>query len=147
MSDSAQKRTFDNLAARLAVEFSFDRHIGPADALEAWEGSTLMVPPYGAAIALWLQHAERLAAKGSTVVAIVPARTDTRWWHAHCITTEVRFLRGRLRFDDTGMCAPFPSAVVVFGREPWTYTWDWQRSDPASVGPTLTLRGSQARAA
>jgi site-specific DNA-methyltransferase (adenine-specific) len=48
------------------------------------------------------------------VVCLVPARTDTAWWHDYAARGEVRFLRGRLRFGNASTAAPFPSAVVVF---------------------------------
>jgi hypothetical protein len=48
------------------------------------------------------------------VVCLLPARTDTSWWHDHCATAEVRFLRGRVRFGQAETGAPFPSAVVTF---------------------------------
>lgn len=50
-----------------------------------------------------------------TVVALLPARTDTRWWH-DCVmkAKEIRFIKGRLRFDGHKHNAPFPSAVVVW---------------------------------
>jgi hypothetical protein len=54
---------------------------------------------------------------GATVVCLVPARTDTRWWQDCCTAGEVRFVRGRLRFGGTATGAPFPSAVVVFRDE------------------------------
>lgn len=50
---------------------------------------------------------------GLTVVALVPARTDTAWWHDSCIMHEVRFIRGRLKFGNSKNSAPFPSAVIV----------------------------------
>jgi site-specific DNA-methyltransferase (adenine-specific) len=54
---------------------------------------------------------------GATVVCLVPARTDTAWWHDYAMQGEIRFLRGRLKFvgrNGVGDAAPFPSAVVIF---------------------------------
>ena len=51
--------------------------------------------------------------RGATVVCLIPARTDTAYWHDYCFKGEVRFLRGRLSFSNKGT-APFPSAVVIF---------------------------------
>jgi hypothetical protein len=48
------------------------------------------------------------------VVCLVPARVDTAWWHDYCTRGEIRFLRGRLKFNGAESGAPFPSAVVVF---------------------------------
>ena len=54
---------------------------------------------------------------------LVPARTDTAWWHDWIVghATEVRFIRGRLRFGDSKASAPFPSAVVVYDKRPTRY--------------------------
>jgi site-specific DNA-methyltransferase (adenine-specific) len=81
-----------------------------------WHGTVWMNPPYGRKIETWLYHAQVAALHGATVVALVPARTDTGWWHRRCMTaSEIRFLRGRLCFDDNPRKrAPFPSAIVIF---------------------------------
>ena len=73
-----------------------------------------MNPPYGREIARWMAKAFSSAQAGATVVCLVPARTDTRWWHSFAIHGKVRFLRGRVRFGGAKSGAPFPSAVVVF---------------------------------
>lgn len=49
------------------------------------------------------------------VVCLVPARTDTRWWHDYAIKGAVTFIKGRLKFGDAKANAPFPSALVIFG--------------------------------
>ena len=51
---------------------------------------------------------------GATVVCLVPARTDTKWWHQYAMKGEIRLLRGRVRFVGGDHSAPFPSAIVVF---------------------------------
>jgi hypothetical protein len=48
------------------------------------------------------------------VVMLLPARTDTRWWHEWVMKGEVRFIRGRLKFGGAKNSAPFPSVIVVF---------------------------------
>ena len=70
-------------------------------------------PPYGRVIKQWVAKAHQEAWVGATVVCLVPARTDTAWWHDSCIMHEVRFLRGRLKFGGSKNSAPFPSALVV----------------------------------
>jgi phage N-6-adenine-methyltransferase len=80
---------------------------------QEWKGVCWMNPPYGREIGRWLAKAAQSAASGATVVCLVPARTDTRWWHEFCQPGEVRFLRGRVRFVGTPRPAPFPSAVIV----------------------------------
>ena len=73
-----------------------------------------MNPPYGRTIGLWMRKAYEESQRGALVVCLVPARTDTAWWHDYAAKGQVRFLRGRLRFEGGKHSAPFPSAVVVF---------------------------------
>ena len=60
----------------------------------------------------WMAKADNESRAGLTVVCLVPARTDTAWWHDSVIHHEVRFIRGRLHFSGSDR-APFPSAIVV----------------------------------
>lgn len=73
-------------------------------------------PPYGRQVARWLAKAAESAKAGATVVCLVPARTDTRWFHRIIVpNAEVRFLEGRLYFGPgEDMRAPFPSLVAIF---------------------------------
>jgi len=80
-----------------------------------WKQSTVfMNPPYGREIKHWMKKAYESSLQGATVVCLVPARTDTNWWHDYAMKGEVRLLRGRLKFGDAKNSAPFPSAVIVF---------------------------------
>jgi phage N-6-adenine-methyltransferase len=82
---------------------------------QAWTDTCWMNPPYGREIGLWVRKAHESARdNNATVVCLLPARTDTRWWHDYCADAEVRFLKGRLKFGGATNSAPFPSAVVVF---------------------------------
>lgn len=78
-------------------------------------------PPYGREIGKWVAKARHEAARGATVVCLVPARTDTAWWHENVAGhAEVRFIRGRVPFvrtDGQRSRAPFPSAVLIFRPE------------------------------
>jgi len=74
-----------------------------------------MNPPYGREIGRWVRKAYEESQKGATVVCLLPARTDTAWWHDYVIDhAQVAFIRGRLKFGDAKSGAPFPSAVAVF---------------------------------
>lgn len=95
--------------------------------LQEWTGVCWMNPPYGRAIGQWMRKAFESAQAGATVVALVPARTDTEWWHEWASKGEVRFIRGRLRFGAASTSAPFPSAIVIF-RAPQTTGTRWQRA-------------------
>ena len=85
-----------------------------------WEGFTCFVnPPYGRGIAQWIEkgYKESMNA-GTKVVMLIPARTDTKYWHNYVMKAdEVYFVKGRLKFGGSGNSAPFPSAVVVFDGE------------------------------
>ena len=79
---------------------------------QKWEGVCWCNPPYGRQIGKWVEKACKSFA---TVVMLLPARTDTKWFHQYIYNkSEVRFVRGRLRFGDQEQPAPFPSMVVVF---------------------------------
>lgn len=95
-----------------------------------WTGTCWMNPPYGDAIAAWVDMARAAADDGATVVCLLPARVDTAWWWDNARYGEVRFLRGRLKFGGAESGAPFPSAVVIFrGNEPSVTWWEaWPKS-------------------
>jgi phage N-6-adenine-methyltransferase len=88
-----------------------------------WTGVCWMNPPYGREIGKWMQKALHESEHGVTVVCLVPARTDTEWWHKYAMQGEIRFLRGRLRFQGANSTAPFPSAIVIFRDQWWRTRW------------------------
>jgi phage N-6-adenine-methyltransferase len=88
---------------------------------QQWNGVCWMNPPYGRTIGQWMQKAYESSLQGATVVCLVPARTDTEWWHNFAMKGEIRFVRGRICFGKATSAAPFPSAIVVF-RDRW-----WER--------------------
>lgn len=73
-------------------------------------------PPYGKEIADWVRKAYEEGHKENTlVVMLIPARTDTRYFHDYIMhRAEVRFVRGRLKFGGSDTGAPFPSMLVIF---------------------------------
>lgn len=89
-------------------------------------------PPYGRVVTgKWVKKFEEEANKGATVVALLPARTDTRWFHQYIWEplgykgeVQIRWIKGRLKFELDGkpildkhgrpQSAPFPSMVVVW---------------------------------
>lgn len=87
--------------------------------LQDWRGHTVfMNPPYGRDISRWVQKAYEESKKpNTTVVCLIPARTDTSYWHDYIFgkAKDIRFIRGRLKFGKSKNAAPFPSAVIVFG--------------------------------
>lgn len=88
-----------------------------------WTPSPAWMNPPFRNIASWIEKAAREARLGTTVVCLLPSRTDTRWWHDYVLPFgEIRFLRGRLNFDDQSPRgrAPFPSVIVVFRPDAFT---------------------------
>lgn len=88
---------------------------------QSWDNERVfMNPPYGREIKHWIKKASE--AQGGVVVALIPARTDTAYFHDYIYgKAEIRFIRGRLKFGGHTNSAPFPSMIVVFsptqGRE------------------------------
>ena len=88
-----------------------------------WHGTVFVNPPYGRTLGSWVAKAHREVELGhaKTVVALLPARPDTAYWHGHVAgRAVVYFLRGRLRFGAGDQSAPFPSALAVWGAGPET---------------------------
>jgi len=135
--------TPQDLFDELDAEFSFDidvcalpenakcaRFFPPAyDGLkQEWHSTCWMNPPYGKEIPKWVKKAHDSAGDKCTVVCLLPARTDTKWFHDFIWgKAEIRFIRGRIRFvewsasDDGELqrigakhSAPFPSMIVIF---------------------------------
>ena len=66
-------------------------------------------------IGAWVKKAYQTSLKGKTVVMLLPARTDTKWFHEYIYhNSEIRFVKGRLKFGEAKNAAPFPSMVVIF---------------------------------
>ena len=82
---------------------------------QSWEGYRVFCnPPYGREIGKWVKKAYEESLKGALVVLLVPARTDTSYWHDYITKGEIRFIRGRLHFSNSKAPAPFPSVIVIF---------------------------------
>lgn len=103
--------------AALDAEFRFTLDPCPlgggADGLALnWAGQRVYCnPPYGRGVGARLAKAR----EAELAVYLLPARTDTRWWHEHAMRAdEIRFLRGRLKFGGAKTGAPFPSVVLVY---------------------------------
>ena len=81
---------------------------------QEWNGVCWMNPPYGRTIKQWVKKAYESSLNNATVVCLLPARTDTAWWHDYCMKGNIEFIRGRLKFGNSKNSAPFPSAIVIF---------------------------------
>lgn len=86
------------------------------DALtKTWSGVCWMNPPFGE-VKKWIKKAYEESRKDNcVVVCLIPAKTNTRWWHQYCMKSEIRFIEGRPKFEGCEHGLPFPLAVVVMG--------------------------------
>lgn len=120
MSVNDKWKTPEVFYEKLNEEFNFDFDPCPPnpefDGLEIeWGNRNFVNPPYGNVISKWLAKAVEEQEKGNTSVFLIPSRTDTKWWHTYVMQAdEIRFIKGRLRFQGAVYNAPFPSVVVVF---------------------------------
>lgn len=106
----------------LNAEFQFTLDPCPLNDAQVWDGRSLSWaghrvycnPPYGKEIGSWLAKAR----EAELAVYLLPARTDTAWWHDFGLQAdEIRFVRGRLIFDgpnSKGNPAPFPVVILVY---------------------------------
>lgn len=100
----------------------------------SWGGFTAFVnPPYGREIGDWVKKAyNETRYRYTMAVMLLPARTDTKWFHQYVMkASEVRFIKGRLRFVGAKGTAPFPSMVVIFSSESENAvyrTWDFRQA-------------------
>ena len=81
-----------------------------------WGGYRAFVNPPYSQIKQWVKKCWEESTKPNTIVVmLIPARTDTRYFHQYINhRSEVRFIKGRLKFGDNNNSAPFPSMVVIF---------------------------------
>jgi site-specific DNA-methyltransferase (adenine-specific) len=86
---------------------------------QEWNGVCWCNPPYGREISKWVEKAYKESLKGNVIVMLIPSRTDTTYWHKFIFpyASEIRFIKGRLKFGNSKNSAPFPSALIVFGGE------------------------------
>lgn len=84
---------------------------------KTWNGHIVWCnPPYGKEIAKWVEKAySEHETHGTTIVMLLPARTDTKWFHSYVLgRANIRFLKGRLKFGGCKNSAPFPSMLAIY---------------------------------
>lgn len=130
-SDSVEWATPQELFDRLNEEFHFTLDPCSTDEnakcrkhytkeqdglLQDWTGETVYCnPPYGREMVKWIRKCYEHFVGGGTAVMLIPARTDTKAFHEYIYEkAEIRFLRGRLHFNESKNNAPFPSMVVIY---------------------------------
>jgi len=113
-------KTPSGFYTELDKEFHFDFDPCPSNptfdglAIE-WGETNFVNPPYAREITKWIKKAFEEWKKGKTIVMLLPSRTDTKWFHDYVMKAkEIRFIKGRLKFDDQKNSAPFPSCLVIF---------------------------------
>ena len=114
---------------KLDAEFHFDLDVAASDSNhkcdryftreidgldQEWSGVVWCNPPYGKELPKWVKKAYDYAQSGGTVVMLLPARTDTRWWHNYCRYAQHRWIYKRLKFNDGDKPSPFPSVLVIW---------------------------------
>lgn len=117
-SISDEWQTPKKLYEELNNEFFFNDDpcpLGGSGGLERdWGTPAFVNPPYSK-IKDWIKKGYEESLKNKIVVMLIPSRTDTKYWHEYVMkAAEIRFIKGRLKFNDGKGSAPFPSAIVVF---------------------------------
>ena len=129
-SNTIEWETPDSLYHPLDCEFKFTLDVAATKAnakcnkfwtkeenglIMPWDGVCWMNPPYGRDVPKWLKRASIEVKRGITIVALIPARTNTGWFHDLCLNiAEVRFIRGRPKFGDSDHGLPLPLAIVIY---------------------------------
>lgn len=120
-------KTPESLFNKLNKEFEFNFDPCPLaksfDGLKIdWGLRNFCNPPYSQ-LKAWCKKGYEEYLKGKLVVMLIPSRTDTIAWHDYCMkATEIRFIKGRVKFGNSKNSAPFPSAIVIF-RPPHPGEW------------------------
>ena len=82
---------------------------------QPWEGKRVFCNCPYSQIARWAEKFQEESSRALLIAALVPARTDTRWWHKYIVEADkIVFLRGRLKFSNSKNSAPFPSALAIW---------------------------------
>jgi hypothetical protein len=117
-------RTPNETLRELHKEFNFDFDPCPpnptTDGLTIeWGKSNFVNPPYGREVGRWVKKGYNESLKGKIVVFLLASRTGTSWFQDYCLpfASEIRFIRGRLKFGDSKNSAPFDSVIVIFNSE------------------------------
>lgn len=88
-----------------------------------WNGVCWLNPPYGSnsinSLKNWVRKSfEETRKEGCVVVMLIPARTNTEWWHRYCMKAkEVRLIKGRPKFKGNIHGLPQPLAIIVFDKK------------------------------
>ncbi len=122
--------TFGSLFSDMYTSFTINNTSSPDNKIIIHD---LIIPPFiefvnsclesSAGIYEWVKKAYEESLKGCVVVCLLPARTDTKWFHTYIYNevsfcprenVDIHFIKGRIKFGDSKNSAPFPSMIVVF---------------------------------
>ena len=118
------KALYKSLNEEFAFDFDPCPQYPPFDGLhiDDWGQRNFINPPFGN-WQRWIEKGFEEFQKGKLCVFLLASRTDTKMFHEIILpyATEIRFIKGRLRFDDRNP-APFPSMVVIFNPQAGSVT-------------------------
>ena len=128
-SGNQEWETPDDLFNRLNEEFKFTLDVCASeinkkhenyitkkqDSLNTDWGNNIcwMNPPFNE-LKKWVEKAYQESMKGSTVVCLIPSRTNTNWWHEYCMKGEIRYIKGRPKFKGCVHGFPQPLSIIIF---------------------------------
>ena len=98
--------------------------------MQDWSSDVVFInPPYGGHTGAWLDKAYRESLKGATVVCLIVSSTDRSYWHEIIFpyASQVRWIRGRIKFGGMESTAPFASAVVIFDKNKYTERYVYEQ--------------------
>lgn len=129
-ANSIEYETPDEIFEPLALEFGITLDVAATNKnakcknyftaednglLKDWDGVCWMNPPYGRVMKKWVEKAYNEYLKGNTIICLLPARTNTNWWHEFIIpNAEIRFIKGQVKFKGFKRCLWMPMAIVIF---------------------------------
>lgn len=92
----------------------FDRELNGL--AQPWRGRVWLNPPYGDAVKFWVRKCALSRLNCEVIVALLPARTDTRWFHQYVLGHASRLVlfEGRIKFVGAASSAPFPSILAIY---------------------------------
>jgi hypothetical protein len=109
-----------------------------------WTGTVYVNPPFDE-MAWWTEKAAKEWRRGQCeILFLLPARTDTRYWHGHISTAAaVCFWAGRMKFVGAPSSAPFPTAIAYWGADLARFGWMFGERGMVVRLPTAGRPGSQ----
>ena len=122
-SNNQNGRTPKKIYDELDKEFNFDFDPCPNNPnfdglLISWKNRNFVNPPFKD-LKIWVKKSYEVSLKGKICVMLLPVRTDTKIFHDVILpyADQIRFIKGRLKFEQYENSAPFPSMIVIFKKK------------------------------